>query len=46
MQDRWRDADAKAYLRELVSSEHGYHLDDDASDIVVGRTTGELVFSI
>ena len=38
------EADAKAYLRELVSSEHGYHLEDDASDIV-RTSTGEPLFT-
>lgn len=38
------EADAKAYLRELVSSEHDYHLEGDASDIV-RISTGEPLFT-
>jgi hypothetical protein len=37
-------ADAEAYLRELVRSGHSYHLEDDASDIV-RTSTGEPLFT-
>ena len=37
-------ADAEAYLRELMSSGHSYHLEDDASDIV-RTSTGEPLFT-
>jgi hypothetical protein len=37
-------ADAEAYLRELMRSGHSYHLEDDASDIV-RTSTGEPLFT-
>lgn len=38
------EADAKAYLRELVDAGYGYHLEDDASDIV-RIASGEPLFT-